>query len=118
MLLSHGFDDTKSDKDIDIEDCKSAAEFRGGKLLSEKVKKGDVYTKVKWCCHQGHEFEASPYLILRTGHWCPECCQPAPWNYDELAKHIPFYAQLYYDTHTKEESNFYPADCYKDIVKK
>lgn len=117
MLLDHGFDDTKADSEITIEDCISAAKFRGGECVSTKMKKGDMYTKLKWKCHDGHEFEASPYLILRTGHWCPECCQPTPWNYDELAKKIPFYAQIWYDTHTKEESNFFDSDCYKDIVK-
>lgn len=116
MLLSHGFDDTKKDSEITIEDCISAAEFRGGKLLSEKMKKGDMYTKLKWQCHDGHTFEATPYLVLRTGHWCPECCQPAPWHFDELAKKIPFYAQIWYDTHTKDENNYFSADCYKDIV--
>jgi NAD dependent epimerase/dehydratase family. len=117
MLLDHGFDDTKPDSEIDINDCISAAEFRGGKLLSTEMVKGDVYTKLKWQCHDGHIFEATPYLILRTGHWCPECCQPAPWNFDELAKHIPFYAQVWYDTHSPEENNYFDADCYKDMLK-
>ncbi len=117
MLLSHGFDDTKADKDITIEDCISAAEFRGGKLLSKEMVKGDMYTPLEWECHDGHKFSATPYLVLRTGHWCPECCQPAPWNFDELAKHIPFYAQVWYDTHSKEENNYFDADCYKDMIK-
>lgn len=117
MLLSHGFDDTKADSEIDINDCISAAAFRGGKLISTKMKKGDMYTKLKWACHDGHEFEASPYLVLRTGHWCPVCCQPAPWNFDELAKHIPFYAQIWYDTHSKDENNFFDENCYKDMLK-
>lgn len=116
MLLSHGYDDTKADEDIDINDCISAAEFRGGKLISKEMKKGDLYTKLIWEYHDGTQFEASPFLVLRSGHWGPEDSQPAPWNYDELAKHIPFYAQLWYDTHSKDEANFYSKDCYKDIV--
>jgi hypothetical protein len=117
MLLSHGYDESKADKELDITDMQQAAEFRGGKCLSTTMKKGDLYTKLKWACHDGHEFEATPYLILKTGHWCPECCQPAPWNYDELSKHIPFYAQLWYDTHSKEENNYFDENCYKDMLK-
>lgn len=117
MLLDHGYDESKPDSELDINDIQQAAEFRGGKCLSKTMKKGDLYTKLDWECHDGHKFSASPYLVLKTGHWCPECCQPAPWNYDELAKKIPFIAQIWYDTHSKEESNFFGADCYKDIVK-
>ncbi len=117
MLLNHGFDDTKPDSEIDINDCISAAEFRGGKCLSDTMVKGDMYTKLKWSCHNGHEFEASPYLILRTGHWCPECFQPAPWNFDELAKHSPFIAQIWYDTHSPDEHNYFDENCYKDMLK-
>ena len=118
LLLDHGYDDTKADEDIDINDCIAAAKFRGGKLISKEMKKGDLYTKLTWEYHDGTQFEASPFLVLRSGHWGPEDSQPAPWNYDELAKHIPFYAQLWYDTHDKTESNFYSKDCYKDIIKK
>lgn len=116
MLLSHGFDDTKDDSELTTEDAVSAATFRAGKLISPEMRKGDMYTKLTWECHNGHRFEATPYLVMRTGHWCPECCQPAPWNFDEIAAKVPFYAQIWYDTHTKEEKNFFGADCYKDIV--
>ena len=44
--------------------------------------------------------------------------RPAPWNFDELSKHIPFFAQLWYDTHDESENNFFPADCYMDIIEK
>lgn len=116
MLLSHGYDESKPDSELGYEDFQQAAEFRGGKCLTTDAKKGDLYTKIEWECHDGHRFMASPFLILKTGHWCPECCQPAPWNFDELAKHIPFYAQIWYDTHSPEENNYFAADCYKDIV--
>lgn len=118
MLLSHGYDETKPDSELDIEDMIQAAKFRGGKCLSQTMEKGDLYTKLKWACHDGHEFYASPYLILKSGHWCPECCQPGEWNYDQLAKKIPFYAQIWYDSHSPDENNRYPADCYKDISSK
>ena len=72
------------------------------------MKPGDLYTKLRWRCHDGHEFFASPYTVLKAGHWCPECCMPdRTWNFDALAKRIPFYAQLWYDTHDENENVVY-----------
>ena len=91
---------------------KAAAKFRGGECLSETMTKGDMATKLKWKCGLcGHEFEASPALILLGGHWCPECFIPQKeWNYDAVAKTNPFFAQVWYPNHTKEESNVYKFD--------
>lgn len=116
LLLSHGYDESKADSELDLADMQSAAKFRGGKVLSTTMKKGDLHTKLKWQCHNGHTFESTPYTIVKAGHWCPECCAPTPWNFDELSKHIPFFAQVWYDTHDKSEANFYSEDCYKDIL--
>ena len=116
LLLSHGYDESKSDSKLDISDMQSAAEFRGGKCLSEKMTKGDLYTKLKWSDHEGNEFEASPYLVLKAGHWSEETTAPPAWNFDALAKKMPFFAQIWYDTHDKDEDNYFSADCYKDIV--
>ena len=85
--------------------------------MSPSMKKGDLRTKLKWACHDGHEFEASPYTVIKAGFWCPVCCQPVPWNFDALSKKIPFFAQAWYNSHSPEENEFYPADCYKDILK-
>lgn len=105
--LDHGFDDEKDDCEIGIEDARSAAIFRGGELLSLKMEKGDLTTKLEWKCHKGHVFKASPALILRGGHWCPECTDAPPWAFGELAKDVPFYAQLYYDDHDESENKAY-----------
>ena len=110
LLLSHGYDETKPVSEWDIEDMKEAAAFRGGECISENMEKGDAYTPLKWRCHDGHEFYAAPYTILKGGYWCPDCCQPEPWNYDKLAKRIPFYAQIWYDSHAKEENRVYRFD--------
>jgi hypothetical protein len=81
-------------------------------LPGEKEKAGkDIYTPIKWKCHCGHEFEMSPNLVLKGGHWCPECL-PMPWNYDEIAKHNPFFAQVWYSHHDKNENNVYTDDIY------
>ncbi|MBK1809980.1 NAD(P)-dependent oxidoreductase [Clostridium sp. YIM B02505] len=112
--LNHGYDESKPKSELDINDMRQAAEFRGGKCLSETMKKGDLYTKLKWQCAFGHEFEASPALILLGGHWCPDCL-PAPWNYDEEAKRNPFFAQVWYPLHDKDEANYYDASIIKDM---
>ncbi len=109
-LLNHGYDESKADCELDIEDMRQAAEFRGGKCLSETMVKGDLYSKLSWECHDGHRFEATPYTVLKCGHWCPICCQPQPWDFDRLAKFIPFYAQVWYDSHAKEENCTYFFD--------
>lgn len=109
--LSHGYDETKADQDLEISDLRDAAAFRGGALLSAEMTKGDLRTKLKWQCHNGHVFESSPYTILKAGHWCPECCSPKEeWNFDELSKHIPFYAQVWYDSFREDENNLYYVD--------
>ncbi len=110
--LNHGYDE--SNAQLDLSDLASAAEFRGGALLSTSWD-GDLYTMLHWKCAFEHEFDASPYLVLKTGHWCPECAPP-PWNYDEVARRNPFFAQVWYPNHSKDEDNFYPADCYKDVI--
>ena len=110
--LDHGYDETKPESELDIEDMKTAAKFRGGECLSETMTKGDMATKLKWKCGLcGAEFEASPALILLGGHWCPECYIPQKaWNYDEIAKTNPFFAQVWYPSHNKDEHNVYKFD--------
>ncbi len=110
--LDHGYDESKSD--LGISDLRQAATFRGGLLESESWD-GDMYAKLLWCCAFGHSFEASPYLVLKTGHWCPECAPP-PWDFDMMAKRNPFFAQVWYTNHSEDEDNFYSADCFKDVL--
>ncbi len=105
--LSHGYDESKPMGEWTIADMREAALFRGGKCLSASMKKGDAYQKLQWQCHDGHIFESSPLTILRAGHWCPICGQPTPWDFDRLAKDNPFYAQVWYDSHGKDENMRY-----------
>ena len=116
IRLNHGYDEGKPESELDINDMRQAAEFRGGKCLSDSMTKGDLYTKLKWRCAFDHEFEASPALILLAGHWCPECL-PAPWNYDEEAKRNPFFAQVWYPLHDRNEANYYDKSILLDIKK-
>lgn len=110
--LDHGYDEKK--ERLELADLQGAAEYRGGRLLSETWD-GDLYSRLLWKCGFDHDFEATPYLVLKTGHWCPECAPP-PWNYGELARRSPFFAQVWYINHAEDEDDYYSSDCYKDIL--
>ncbi len=117
--LDHGYDESKGIEGLELKDLQGIAKFRGGELLSKKYTKGDIYTPLKWKCWQGHEFEATVNIIVRGGHFCPDCVPPKNgWNWDAEAKNNPFFAQVWYVNHDKDEANYYPPDCYKDTVGK
>lgn len=107
--LNHGYDESKPLNQIELADLVSAAKFRGGEVMSNSMKKGDLITKIEWKCgHCGKTFFASPTLILLGGHWCPHCFVPSnSWNYDSIAKTNPFFAQVWYSDHNMNESNVY-----------
>lgn len=111
-LLDLGYDESKPLSELTLEELQKAAEFRGGKCLAEKVPENE-YVKIKWQCSEGHIFESSIYTILGGGHWCPECTMPSnqfSWRFDYLAKKSPFFAQLWYDSHAKDEDFVYFID--------
>ena len=109
-ILDHGYDETKPFDSLTLDDLKKAAAFRGGECLAKKLPK-DVYTPIKWKCACGHEFEMSQNLVLKGGHWCPDCL-PMPWNYDAEAKVNPFFAQVWYAHHANDENNVYDENIY------
>lgn len=94
LPLSHGFDDTLPDDALGLDHARSAAQFRGGECLAAGLEMGDLYSPLHWRCARGHEFSATPYLVLRAGHWCPECEAP-PWDYDERSAVNPFFSQVW-----------------------
>ena len=110
-IIDHGYDELKPRSEWTIEDMQQAAAFRGGKCLSPTMTKGDFRTPLEWECQFGHKFTASPALILQGGHWCPECL-PTPWNYDEIAKGNPFFAQIWQPLHGKTEHNVYGEEIF------
>ncbi len=100
VILNHGYDETKPISEIDIEDIRKAAEFRGGELLSETMVKGDMFTPLEFKCQFGHKFKMAPNTMLKGGHWCPECLpkydeKENQWHFEEIAKGNPFFAQVY-----------------------
>lgn len=105
--LSHGYDESKPNCELTLEDLRGAAEYRGGRCTQRTFTKGDVYRKVTWRCADGHDFAASPYTVLKAGHWCPHCIRQSRWNFDRLAKSNPFYAQVWYDSHDPNENALY-----------
>lgn len=108
LLLDHGYDESIPQEKWSEKELSSAASYRGGAYLQGFT--GDAYEKLQWRCGRGHEFTASAYTVLRGGHWCPVCCQPSPWEFDSLAKEIPFFAQVWYDTHKEDENCRYIMD--------
>ncbi len=111
--LEHGYDEDKPVDKLTIDDLREAARFRGGDCLSDELL--GMGRQLRFKCAFEHEFEASPTLVLKAGHWCPECLAP-PWNYDEIAQKNPFFAQIYYPNHERDERNFYDERCFEDIL--
>ncbi len=107
LLLGHGYDEKKPMGQWTESDLSGAARFRGGEYLGGF---SGPYAPARWKCGCGHEFTLTPFTVLRGGHWCPECCQPAPWDFDRLAKGSPFFAQVWYDSHEKDENVRYGYD--------
>ena len=114
-FLAHGYDETKPVNELSIEDMKGAAEFRGGKCVSNKMINGNMYTPLKWKCHNGHIFEATPFLVLKAGHWCP-ICEKKSWNFAEIAKYNKFFAQVWNPLHSEEDEVYVKKEVNEDIV--
>jgi len=109
--IDHGYDESKPESELTLADVRQAAKFRGGECLSNDMRQGDWTGKLKFRCAFGHEFEASPRLVLEGGHWCPDC-ERESWNYQNRAKADPFFAQVWYPLHSKDEE----ARVYKKTV--
>ncbi len=104
--VDHGYDESKRLEDLSVEELQAAAAFRGGTLVSTTYS-GYPEERLEWTCHKGHHFMASPKLILQGGHWCPDCIPPA-WDYDELAEHSKFFAQIWKPGHEGEHNTYGP----------
>lgn len=111
VLLDHGYDESRPESELKLSDMQGAAAFRGGECLSEHMETGDWRTRLSFRCAFGHEFEASPRLVLEGGHWCPHC-ERESWNYSARAKVDPFFAQVWNPLHHADE----PEREYKKVV--
>lgn len=109
--LDHGYDESKDISELTVAELQKAAEFRGGKLISTEVP--DIYTPVTWEDADGNQFDLSVNTVLLGGIWSPFEL-PLPWRYDEIAKKNPFFAQVWYPDHGKDENNVYGWEIYAD----
>lgn len=72
---------------LTIEDMRKLAHSRGGQCLS--VQYLSAYTKLRWRCANGHEWEAQPNCVKNDNTWCPYCAGKARHTIEamkELAK--------------------------------
>lgn len=108
IRIDHGYDEQKPEAALTLADVQGAARFRGGACTSPAMTTGDWRTPLAFTCAFGHAFTGSPRLILEAGHWCP-VCERESWNYHEIAKVSPFFAQVWYPLHDRNEpSRVYP----------
>ena len=96
VYMDHGYDESKALEELQAEDIRKAARFRGCELLDENIP--DIYTPLRFRCSEGHEYKMSVNAMLRGGHWCPEC-QRNTWHYADMARKSPFYAQVWTPVH-------------------
>ena len=114
--IDHGYDESKPEAELNLSDVKGAAKFRGGECLSPAMNTGNWTEKLKFRCAFGHEFEASPKLVLEGGHWC-SVCENESWNFFERAKVDPFFAQVWYPLHDRSEKEWKIPKKYTDIIR-
>lgn len=100
--IDHGYDESKPESELTLQDMRNAAAFRGGRLVSPAMRTGDWSTPLTFTCAFGHTFAASPRLVLEGGHWCDQC-ESASWNYSARAKVDPFFAQVWTPLHDASE---------------
>ena len=103
--INHGYDENKPENELNLSDVKEASRFRGGRCISHDMMQGDWVSKLKYRCAFGHEFEASPCLILKGGYWCP-VCERESWNYYQRAKVDDFFAQVWNPLHSSVEKEW------------
>ncbi len=103
--LEYGFD---IDKEITLKDCQNVAKMHGGKLISKKFV--DVYTALEWETQDGERFFARPFTVLGAGHWMNSLYKENVWEFDRLAKKDKLFAQVWYDSHDKDENYKYFLD--------
>lgn len=67
-----------------LEEAKQIAIDRGGECLSYFYK--NTETKMKWRCHENHEWEATLDSILNCNSWCPFCAKNNKIKYKNETK--------------------------------
>ena len=91
---------------VNLDTLKRIAELHGGKLLSES---GEICDRLEWENSDGEKFSWRGTTVL-AGHWLNPCYKNYCWDFDRLAKKDKIYADVWYDSHAKDEDNFYYYD--------
>lgn len=108
--IDYGFDFSKPDSEISIEDLRSVAKAHGGKLISEEFVTGDLYAPVEWETQDGERFTARPYTVLRCGHWYHISFREYAWDFDRLSRKDRIFSAFWMDSHSPEENQRYWYD--------
>lgn len=103
VLPEIGYD---SNGEIDLNVLKRIAELHGGKLLSSE---GAITDRLQWVNSDGERFDAKGTTIL-AGHWYNPSYKAYCWDFDRLSKTDKIYADVWYDSHDRDEDNFYYYD--------
>lgn len=106
----YGYDIRKADGEITLADLRSVAEAHGGKLITDTFEAGDLYAKMEWETQDGERFTATPYTVLRAGHWYNPVYRENVWDFDRLSKKDRVFASVWYDSHEKGENLRYFFD--------
>ena len=61
-------------KKLTLTEMQAIAKKRGGLCLSQSYE--NSYSKLRWRCSKGHEWEAVPYSV-KSGNWCRQCAVEA-----------------------------------------
>lgn len=79
-----------------LADIQAFAESRGGSCLSTEG--GGRTSPLRFRCAAGHEFESSPFVLIRGGFWCERCMPslkgPGPFDWSALATDDPTLARF------------------------
>ena len=102
-----------------LKDLQDYAKMHGGKLLSKDFN-GDLYQKLDWETQDGEEFSASPFTVLKAGHWYNPIYYKNVWDFDRLSKKDKIYQEIWFDSHNEDENNlYYYDDAFKaNVIKK
>lgn len=96
-------------QNITIKDLQNVAEAHGGRLLSKSFN-GDLYEKLEWLTQDGEKFTASAFTVMKAGHWYNPIYRENVWDFDRLSKKDKIFAEIWLDSHDKNENNRYYFD--------
>ena len=107
-LIDYNFD-IDNYENITLKDLQKLAQAHGGELLS-KAYSGDIYQKLEWKNQDGQIFTARAFTVAKAGHWLNPIYTSNVWDFDRLSKKDKIFAQVWLDSHDKEEDYCYYFD--------